>query len=565
MTSKPFDFIYISSVVDGIASMRPRLTACRLLFLFSCLSSISDTASDAGQSLKVKYGSLSDELMAEIRESAPPTSFRLLLRLLRQFAIALFATFLVVVIVFSPKWDDPYLYKLDGNFYFVFISFPVGAMVMCLTLSTYFCHLVNFPLPLSTLVKSAALTTAFMVAIIVACDVFADIFPMPYLIVTNAGAASPVLLTCIYRSYPKKVSSSPRFRSNFWIALQVSILNVTTGFLFVFYNALFKNVSSDMQAVLSMGLPVMKFVVRLLSKRMTSRGSNNDFVHGAGFWIDSMAGSISVIVFTNIKNVTTFSLLMALDVAENVVFTLIMLSKGFEEIIEDVKEALEIVKIEKRESERKITMRRETINNSRAENATGVDINAAQDEATTLQRYLRSISLLEAVIENSREMTMSPRVAFVAGNLFFSELVECFIPIVMGLCILMVYYHPFSRNCQYLDILNDKSEAEVLTGVKYVVIDAAVELSLFACLATFLKIKLHTDIVQIGSHLISRTPSFFLLMTTTSVLYFMAMAMAHSGTDTTFMFSWLKGDADDAVEPYRGFNYTDVGSCRVFD
>ena len=73
----------------------------------------------------MKYGSLSDELMAEIRESAPPTSFRLLLRLLRQFAIALFATFLVVVIVFTPKWDDPYLYRLaDGNFYFVFISSP---------------------------------------------------------------------------------------------------------------------------------------------------------------------------------------------------------------------------------------------------------------------------------------------------------------------------------------------------------------------------------------------------------------------------------------------------------
>ena len=147
-----------------------------------------------------------------------------------------------------------------------------------------------------------------------------------------------------------------------------------------------------------------------------------------------------------------------------------------------------------------------------------------------------------------------------SSNLFFSELVEFLQPLIMGGASLAIFYHPLNDNCRFLTFMNDIPDEEFVSGMKYVLLDASIQLVMSLVLITFLRRKLRIDVFRVGAYTLKRTPLCFWYTSLAGCIFFLSIYLQHLGSDDTFKFPWLAANVtnyipEDAVS----------GVCQLFN
>ena len=95
----------------------------------------------------------------------------------------------------------------------------------------------------------------------------------------------------------------------------------------------------------------------------------------------------------------------------------------------------------------------------------------------------------------------------------------------------------------------DKTEAEFLQGMLYVLGDAATELVTLGVILAFLRWVVEVDAARVGLFLLQRHLWCYFTITVTACVFFLAVFLQHGGADTSFQFAWLSSDdASEAAE-----------------
>ena len=143
-------------------------------------------------------------------------------------------------------------------------------------------------------------------------------------------------------------------------------------------------------------------------------------------------------------------------------------------------------------------------------------------------------------MENSHDMTTNSRVAYLCANLFFSEFIECTLPLLMTAMSTAIFY--LSDNCEYVEYMRNKPEEQFRVGILYTVIDSVLEIVIFVLIIFFLKRVVDVSILRLGIFVIRRHVHYFFWMTIGACMFFQDIFLLHVGTDTSFEFKWLSGD-----------------------
>jgi len=88
-------------------------------------------------------------------------------------------------------------------------------------------------------------------------------------------------------------------------------------------------------------------------------------------------------------------------------------------------------------------------------------------------RHDDAVASLREVLNRVDDLTMDPAVAYICGNLFFSEIVEATQPMIMAGSCLAIYYSP-TDNCRFFTFMNNISEEQFLRCMKFVLVEAGI-------------------------------------------------------------------------------------------
>ena len=105
--------------------------------------------------------------------------------------------------------------------------------------------------------------------------------------------------------------------------------------------------------------------------------------------------------------------------------------------------------------------------------------------------------------------------------------------------------------------------------MKYVFIDAVIQLVFMVAQMMFLHHYLRIDVLRVGLFLLKKTPHYFFWMSACACSYFIAIYLAHCGSDTnlTFTFSWIRDPDGEGANYLPGVNATvweSGGRCQIF-
>ena len=125
----------------------------------------------------------------------------------------------------------------------------------------------------------------------------------------------------------------------------------------------------------------------------------------------------------------------------------------------------------------------------------------------------------------------------------------------------IIYYNPFYKNCRYIVLMNAIPEEEFVRGMKYVLVEASIQLLTSVCLLTFLRKKLRIDVFRVGQYILMRTPLYFWVCGLFASTYYFSIHIQHLGYDETFKFAWL---FDENVTHYIPADAPADG-CQIFN
>mmetsp|Transcript_23490 Transcript_23490/g.48850 ORF Transcript_23490/g.48850 Transcript_23490/m.48850 type:complete len:564 (+) Transcript_23490:176-1867(+) len=479
----------------------------------------------------VPYGQLSAKMLSEIHEQ-PPTEFnsRLLCDLVWATCTLVAAATAVALMVFAPPWSSPHD-TFDANKYFFLVSLPAGSFAVIIGVAYFVTIIVHIKITFRRLAGCTLLCSGFMVAVSIFSKVVLDIFPIPYFMVTIALPTAILLFILIYFTYPKSIRRSPGFKFVMVKTFAVTLLNVGTVLCFVLFNAIFVSADSELQSFLAFLLPMIKVLVKVSTKMVCTKYLNNpNGAHAAGYFVECTCGAISAVIFTNINDPLSFALILAVDIGENLFYGFSMLVQIIDVWRTSFMETKSLLDDEKEKHELLAT--KGAMEKIRTAHASGsID---------------RVHSTINQKMESCEDILSHPTLAFLCANLFFSELTECVVPLLMMILSVSVYY--LSEKCSFMAYMNDKTEEQFLRGVKYAMIDTALELFIFLAYAAFLQKKAGVDLIRVGRHIMAQNSQYFFFMTIAACLYFQFMFIQHVGTDTSFQFDWLR----------EGFNATEA-------
>jgi len=330
------------------------------------------------------------------------------------------------------------------------------------------------------------------------------VFPIPYFPISSGALAVAVSASVTIALQSKSVLKDPVMRRRFKWALLLAILNIGSGFLYAFYVGLFVYAQGLLQSLVAPILRVVKIGVKAMAMFLAHKVDNPDFMHGSALFTDVAGTCITAIVFININSVESFLVLLAVDTGTR------------------LQRSLEIIAqaslIERQKNERII-----------------------RGLCTR-----RDVASCKAATVQLDELTMSPHLVRLCGELFFTQLTEFVVPAIMGLCSLVVYYLP-SCNRLWVRYMYQNTEEQFLTGMGYLLLDCATQLLLFFASSWYLKFKAGVPITHLGFAIMNQEKLCYTLVVVGLVLFFFLLFVDHAGVDPTFKFAWLhpgyKGDS----------------------
>ena len=402
---------------------------------------------------------------------------------IKTFALLLGTIFVGSFLLFGiVPFQDPFV-KDNAHTFFILGVIPLAVGSAMFGVSVAITNFASAPLPKSRLAAigiSCGITSVGMYSF--PLHTF-GMFPVPFGIVIGGAVVNCQCLVLLYFSYQRITRQNPNFRSHLLHATLIFSFAISVALSLALYWTLFTNVSGLAQVAIGLCLPALKLGVKIFSKRMVFRKCNIHFAHGAGFLIEVCVGIFSAILFTAVDSHATFLLLLAFDVVENMFYTIQMVSLWI--------------------------------------------------------RRAQLMSSLNMKIVTNRMENSSPEVAYLAGNIFFGELVEIFAPLLMGTISCALYFAP-SNVSSYMFFMADRTRDEFMAGMVYVLVDVTIEILLSIVIYKFVLKTTGINIIRVGLYLLQRDWFYYWSITNTAVLYYLSCFLMHNGIDATFQFSWLR-------------------------
>ena len=296
--------------------------------------------------------------------------------------------------------------------------------------SMFISNVAGAPLPFRSHLVPAVTGTFFICGLLLICGLWFGIFPVPFASIALAAPSFAFFFIAFYLQYPKALRESPEFRKSMLIAFLVCLLNVIAFFLLALFGSYYAAATAIIQVVLTLVVPILKISLKFLCKYLVSI-SNPDFAHGAGFVTDCLTGSISTILFTSTKHSAAFISIILIDITENMFFVMKMVMLTLHGVDYGVRETFDVL-LEEQASGRE-----------------GLNFLSS--------RHAAAIATLNEVLTRVDDLSIDPQVAYICGNLFFSEIVEAIQPMVMAGSCLAIYCSPFADNCRFFTFMNSVS------------------------------------------------------------------------------------------------------------
>ena len=144
--------------------------------------------------------------------------------------------------------------------------------------------------------------------------------------------------------------------------------------------------------------------------------------------------------------------------------------------------------------------------------------------------------------ERMEHPVANTRVAYLCGNLFFSEMAEVLGPLAMGTASLIMYYLLPNDNYKHITYMDPRvgvTEALFLQGMAFVLVDAVLEAATLAGLVLYIRKVIGVDPMRVGWFIVQRHRAYYFFISLSILLLLVGIFLRHNGHDTTFEFAWL--------------------------
>ena len=471
----------------------------------------------------------------------------------------------------------------------------------------YFIALVDAPLGGGMRRVAAASVVGASLTAIVPC-IFGfglDIFPIPYFMITAGSVAAHASLQLVYFGYPKALRKEKRFVRNAMRALFLTAVMMATALSLILYNTVFQRARGDRttQNLLAVGLPFIKWVIKVFIKKVAIGGENPDFSHGAAYAVEIEVTMLCAIIFTNIESWFTFALIMAMDLCMNLYYVIMIthcVNKDLHQRVKlvaarastvsimggsfagaspsgvvvdgDVPAFLASCGLAQFADQLKEAGVETMAELGDATLVTDADLSEAGLGKIHVKKLRRALAapcaspgksapeegtaavavspLKEPALEmqrphSPRDPVSNPRVAYLCANMYFAEMSEVMGPLIIGAMSCVIYYVVPNDNYRQFTYMDDRmgvTEARFLQGMGYVIVDATTEAIMFAALIYYMRRVLAIDPMRVGWYCVTRHRHYYFLIHVCVGLFFTCMFIRHCGHDTTFEFRWLDKD-----------------------
>lgn len=413
----------------------------------------------------------------------------------RMLAVLLMAV-AVILIMLLPKYNDPAKGAYENLTFALFVC-PYVTFFACISLTSHILTVLKLDTPIWKC-AICALCSAFTIGASAMILAQFDIFPVPYWPVTAGCVAVAVCLIVAIAFQPKGTLTDPVMRKKLRWALVVIMFNAGGSFLYAFYVALFSFAQGNWQTVVAPLLAVMKVGVKHSNAAISRRLENPDFKHGTALFPDICGTCVSAIIFVNVNSLQTFLLLLTIDTAINLKHCLGILA--------------EITQSQKLKHQRIVR---------------GLCVSRRDAQACS------------SAIKELQSVTLTPELVELCGDLFFGEITESLVPVIMGMSAWIAYYLP-NCNRQWITFMWQNTETDFVNGMSYVALDCSIQLALFFFLTRYMRFKTGVDINHVGLAIMSRHKLLFTLMTFGITSFFFLLFVDHAGVDTSLRFKWLR-------------------------
>ena len=144
--------------------------------------------------------------------------------------------------------------------------------------------LINVPMSLRYVAAASLVSGVCSIIVVLAFGLGLGIWPIPYMLMLLGSVSLLVGIPVLLLGYPARVRKRPDFRRRLCFAIVIVVFNIIAAFLCLFYNALFLATTGYTQKLVALGLPLVKWSVKVASKKIAMRMGNKEFAHGSGFF-----------------------------------------------------------------------------------------------------------------------------------------------------------------------------------------------------------------------------------------------------------------------------------------
>jgi len=242
----------------------------------------------------------------------------------------------------------------------------------------------------------------------------------------------------------------------------------------------------------------VKYIVKNLTAAIARRLDNPDFAHGTALYTDLAGTCVSTIIFVNVNQIQTFLLLLTIDTGINLKHCL---------------RILQVVSKNQREKHQRIVR--------------------------SLCVSRRDAQACAAALQELKNEPLTPHLVELCGELYFAELTESVVPLIMGFSAWIVYNYP-NCNRRWITYMWQNTESDFNNGMSYVLLDCAVQLLLLFTLLWYMQFKVNIPIAHVGSAIMNKDKYLFVWTMLGVCVFFFLIFIDHAGVDTAFQFDWLR-------------------------
>ena len=244
----------------------------------------------------------------------------------------------------------------------------------------------------------------------------------PFLIILNNG-----------------IKPETRAKPDFWHHAKFVAGSVLGIFLFgytnIFFNFFYTSSQGWVQTLVALGLPALKFLARTTQEWWTSNSPNPDAAHTASMFIDAATATTKSFMMFSATNERTLILLVLFDIIEVLYYFVRTIHRLINCLTNE---------IDHRTKQAKVAL-------SLGDEVSSLSLSAQLDHELQVTHKELAMALI----------AKDPETQYIAVSMFFCEVVEFILPLMMTIAALVLYYFPTSIRSQMMNLAELSDEVRV--------------------------------------------------------------------------------------------------------